>query len=80
MDYKEFIGQHNMSNKDTIRFLEQCSMKQNPSSSYPSTEAYSPPDLSSLDIEQVIAYAGCSPHPCNPTGTDTAAGLTLASA
>ncbi len=69
-----------MSNKDTMEFLEQCKMKQSATPSYPVTEPYIPPDLSSLDIEQVISYAGCSPHPCNPTGTDTAAALAAGSA
>jgi len=69
-----------MSNKNTMEFLEQCNMKNNATSSTPLSDTYIPPDLSSLDIEQIIAHAGCSPQPCNPTGTDTAAGLTLASA
>lgn len=67
-----------MSNQETKEFLERCAMIQQDkiatqNDSVLTNEAYVPPMLSSLDIDQVIAHGGCSPEPCSSPGTTTAA-------
>ena len=67
-----------MSNQETKEFLDRCAMLQQDkmatqNGSVITNEAYVPPMLSSLDVDQIIAHGGCSPEPCSSPSTTVAA-------